>query len=362
MENGTLEVDPGVVYARLQTLRDTDQPAPAAVLVRNASRSAPQRPPIWRYLNVSTGPVEGLNRSAFPFEGFVTPRGSVVVFPHEPNETIHRLLVAHELTHYLQLQSGLQSTVVGEVGTDTTDGGYVIRSLVEGDAVFTTDEYLADSTSSEVRNAPFYDRLQSLLPPGHVARYGNSRYVLGHAYVRTYAEDPAGVADLYGSPPRTSEEILHRLPPGSESPVPLSVDRSVGGDWRYVGSDRMGEAFVRYALESEVGPERSATAAAGWGNDSMEIYRPVGGGDPGYAWVLRWDDAADASTFERTATDAFDRLGEASDGAWQFAGGNVTASVHRPGDRTVVLLVGPRSFPAAATVGGDGATVTLRTD
>lgn len=372
VDNGSFAADPDRVYERLQDLRDTEYPAPARIHLRDLADVADDDSgpvlaqfnptPLWDHLNLSSTPVDLLDEIDLLFQGSVSATGTVTIFLHEQaTAEAEEIVLAHELTHYVQVQSGQMNALVEGVDTTTTDGVYVRRSVVEGEAVYTTDEYLETYDVTDERNAPLYDRIAAQYPPGDANRFRNSQYVVGHEYVRSQVDDPADVDRLYENPPTTTEQLLHHLPPGSEPPVPLSIDRTTDEDWRYVGDDRMGEAFLRYALASELGEESAASAAAGWGNDSLQIYRSTDGGEPSYAWVLRWDDAANATEFEDAAGETFDSLGSDGDGSWDLADSDAVASVERPTERTVVLLLGAESFVERTAVEGEDGGISLAT-
>lgn len=369
--NGTLRSDPGRVYERLRRLRGVDAPVPTAVRVRNLSAlpsndagnatDGPEFDRLGAYLNVSTAPVDVPDEADLAFNGRVTANGAVeLYFGENASADTEHLALAHELVHYLQLQSGQWARQREAVDVTTTDGAYAARSLREGDAVFTTDYYVAAYAASSPRNAPIYRRIESAYPPGHARRYSNSRYTAGLEYVRWYVDEPAGVERLYEFPPTTSEQILHRLAPGSEPPVALSVAFPAVEGWHHVGRDRKGEAYLRYALASEIGFDRAVSAATGWGNDTLAIYRSGGDAPPGYAWAIRWDDAESAATFEAAAADAFDELGASENGTWALADHDAVARIERPTSRTVVVLVGADSFVRPLSVDGEGARVAIR--
>lgn len=372
VHNGSFEADPGRVYGRLRDLRGSDGPAPSTIRLRNLSEATENDTgpildqfnptPLWAHLNLTSTGVNVLDEVDLLFQGSVTGAGVVTIYLHEQaTAETEQIVLAHELTHYVQVESGQMNALIRALDMTTTDGVYVRRSVAEGDAVFTTDAYLETYEVSDERNAPLYDRIAAQYPPGDANRFRNSQYIVGHQYVASQFDDPAALEGLYEDPPTTSEQLLHRLPPGSEPPVPLSIERTTGENWRYVGDDRMGEAFLRHALASELGVDRAAATAAGWGNDSLQIYRPSDGGEPSYAWVLRWDDEANATEFERAAADTFDSLGSDGDEVWALADADAVAAVERPTPRTVVLLLGADTFVTSTTVAGEDASVSLRT-
>jgi hypothetical protein len=369
--NGTLGVDPGSLYDRLQGLSGTAVPAPDTIrafdsfaALRNASGGGGgfALPRFQEVVGFTTGgdPFNGSREQQLA--GSTSGLGTVTVFPGaNATRDDERLILAHELTHYIQFQSDVDGQLQRAVGATTTEGSYLTRAVLEGGAVFTTDTYLARYGDSDLRNTPLYDRIARGLPPGSIGRYGNSQYVFGNRYVAAKAETPADLPAIYANPPRTAEQLIHRLDPGSEPPVPLTVATDGGEAWLAVGEDRLGEAFVRYALEGELSPDRAARAAAGWGNDTLRTFRSPSVEGTGYAWVLRWDDAANATEFERAAREYFTvRANDTTaDGLYRIDD-SLTGRLSTPTDRTAVLWFGPRAFVANASADGADGAVEIR--
>ncbi|WP_302081010.1 hypothetical protein [Salinibaculum rarum] len=367
--NGSLELDPGKVFARVQRVSDTNVTAPAAVRVFGTSEEFYSSTPgglgpntLPRFWHVAGLETESVNGSALEFRknGYVTGTGAVTIYLGE-NATVadERLVLAHEFTHYVQLQTGRQTDLNGAVGGRTTDSAYVSRAIVEGGAVLTTDAYVREYAPGEQLNSPWYDEIQATYPAGHVGQFQNGRYVHGHDYAATRLDSPTALPEVYENPPQTSEQLLHGLTPNEEPPTDLAVDTTTGDDWVASGTDRMGEAFVRYALASDVGTERATRAAAGWGNDSLHIFRPVDGGTASYVWVLDWDDPANASEFEQTLRSALDARGDSEGGVWSLSDADAAVTVAEVDGATTAVVFGSESFVAGTTVTGTTDTVTI---
>ena len=358
--NGTLAADPGLVFARVQTVAGTDVPPPDQVRAfdsesdySNASLGGGGLPPFQEAVGLRTGPVSNVSDLQLGFAGRTSALGTVAVYTG-PNATTDdaRLVVAHELVHYIQFQQGRSTQLSQQVDPGTTDGSYVVRSLVEGPAVYTTDTYLRRYTDNGTRNAPTYRAIEAALPAGHVGRYGNSQYIEGFEYVASRVEDPANLSRVYRSPPTTSEQVIHNHTPDEEPPVALETAVTPAEGWQEAGTDRLGEAFVRTTLAVGVPQARADRAAAGWGNDRLSVYRAPGQESAGYVWSFAWDDAGEAAEFERALRDYLDARGERRDGGWELDGG-LTARVLDPSERSTVLLLGTEPF-----VAGTDASVT----
>jgi hypothetical protein len=372
VRNGSLSVDPDAVFERVQALQGTDVDPPRVIRAYNSieafrNRSRAVGTDVSRRFYTLAGmaddEVNVTERVTRQKNGYVTGLGSIVLFVGENASTVEELLlVAHELTHYVQLQTGRQQRLIEAVGgAATTDQRYAVRAVIEGGAVVTTNAYLDAYADTSVTNSEMYTGLQSALPDGHIAAYENSKYVTGDAYMDSRSDTPSDLAAVYDSPPTTSEQLLHRLPPDAEPPTPLSVTVETGEPWVTSGADRMGEAFVRTALEGAVGPERAAAAAAGWGNDTVRFLRPTdGAGETAFVWTLRFDDATNQSEFQTAYRGSLDQRGTRIDDRWTLDD-NVSAGMYAPTDRTSVVVFGPQSLVETVSASGGSGEVTVST-
>lgn len=354
VRNGSLPVDPDRTFDRTRGLLGSDAAPPPAVVVADDGNvtEEPSVPAFWSLAGVEPrDPVEPVGAVE---NGYTTALGTIVLAPGESSNAsrVERLLV-HEFVHYVQFRERRASALRGRLPA-TTDGSFVARAVLEGVAVYATDAYVDRYGDDRRRNSEIYPRLRAAYPAGSYQRYALAQYVEGRAYVAdrlgTDPPDPAAADAIYERPPTTSEQVIHGLAPGEEPPRELRVTvRTAGGDgpgFSPAGRDTMGEAFVRAALENGVDESRAAEAAAGWGNDSRVVFRD--GDGVGYAWVLRWDDAANASEFRPAAV--------------QYLAGQDTVDAFRVesvGAETVVVLLGDRSFVREASVGGTGGNVTV---
>ena len=371
--NGSLSVDPNRVFDRVQSLQGTDVERPRVVQVFNSiagfenqsSGVAVERNrDFYRLAGMTSGSVNVTESVTRQKNGYVTGFGSIVLYVGANASTVDELLlVAHEFTHYLQLRTGRQERLSKNIGgISLTDKRYVLRSVVEGGAVVTTNAYLAAYANTSATNSEMYTGVQGALPDGHIAKYENGKYVNGDAYMDWRAESPADLSAVYADPPQTSEQVLHQLAPGVEPPAPLEVTVETGEARVAAGRDRMGEAFVRTALESAVGEQRAATAAAGWGNDSLHFLRPADGeGETAYAWVLRWDDAANQTEFQTAYRESLAQRGTETGGVWALNDSDRSATLAAPTDRTSVVVFGPDSLVRNVSATGRDGDVTVST-
>lgn len=370
--NGSLSIDPTVVFDRVQELRGTDVDGPRVVEVYNSAEGfenqsgdigADLNRRLYELAGMTTQSVNTTAAVTRQKNGYVTGLGSIVLYIGENASRVDELLLAaHEFTHYLQLQTGRQGDLAGSLdGATLTDERYVLRAVIEGGAVVTANAYLERYADTTATNSEMYASLQSALPKGHVASYENGKYVNGDDYMDDRSDTPADLAAVYDNPPRTSEQLLHGLAPGTEPPTPLAVDVETGDGWVTSGHDRMGEAFVRTALEATVGTREAVAAATGWGNDSVRFLRPTDGGETAYVWVLRWDDTTNRSEFQSAYETALDRRGTETAGIWTLSDDGTAATLLAPTERSSVVVFGPHTLVDNVSAAGASGTVTVST-
>ena len=346
VDGENLSVSPDRVFADVRAVMDANVTAPDRVTVlSNASAFADRlgtdsgrTPRFYDLLGLEPG--AGLNGTAFERmeNGATANAGFIYILPRpdgDPAST--EWVLAHEFGHYINLRLDRVATLRSALGR-TTDERFARRAVREGAAVFTTDTYLARHGDQSEPTAPIYERLHDAVQPGEIARYGFSQYRFGYHYVSDRIDDPAELDSVFEKPPKTSEAVIHGYRPGTEPAKNLTVTVEASDAWREGGHDRLGEAFLRYALENGVDPDRAADAAAGWGTDRLQYLRPADGRDSSYAWVLRWDGRANATEFERTLRAYLDDRGQRQRTGWTV--GTVSAAIRTPTDRTTVFLLG----------------------
>jgi hypothetical protein len=356
VEGGTLPVNATLVYERTAALLETDVEGPRVVQLLSVPRGSGEPPEFFRMF--------GLTRTG--------GNATVAAFVSEPstvyvNERIadDRVLVehvlAHEYVHVVQFRTGVVDTL-GLVFGGTVDRSVAQRAVVEGAATYVQERYWR--TYQRVGKSPAADITAGHRNATGLSRYGFAPYRFGYAYVNASVDSPARLNRVYRSMPRTTEAILH--PGRGDALAPLDVDvRDGPREWNRTVAPpptRFGELFLRTALASELGEARAARAADGWGNDTRISFADSEG-ERGHVWVLRWDDAGNATEFAeafRAWADArSERVG--SDrwrGEWSYA-------LDRPSPGTTVVRVGPPGFlDASETVGPTAAqtnaTVTVR--
>ncbi|MFB6207585.1 MAG: hypothetical protein ABEJ05_13775 [Haloglomus sp.] len=359
------------MYDRTRRLLGTTAPRPSTIQLLNATANTTRPPEFYRLL--------GLERNVTEVEAVafvVGPRTVYVNRDITDRPAFLEHVLAHEFTHTVQFQTG----AIGQVTAATApgpDGQFASTAVIEGAATYAEDRYWlayqADQTAASERPARRVER-QYRTSDG-AARYALAPYRFGYRYANATVESAAGLAAIYADPPLTSEQVLH--PGVDEGPVPLRValrgERT--GVWQETFAPprgRVGEALIRVALATELGDDRAARAAAGWGNDTRIAFNNESGAR-GYAWVLRFDDAANASAFDDAVREYLDRRTDATGQSgpdiegtrWSATldGRPVAYRLVTVDDRTVVLLLGTPEFVATrtTTVGTTNGRVVVAT-
>lgn len=339
VEGGTLPYDANTVWTRVESMLGVDVGAPLTVRVENLPASEREPSRFHRLLGVPADRVPLAGVTPLDAGGNeVVLNGSALDRPHALEGTL-----AHEYVHVVQMRQNALRTMTSSLERPLEqDELAVIKAIQEGSAQYVDREY--------------GERYMTNASEGYGTWYRNSEtltklflgsYYFGARYVNATIDSPRTLEQVYENPPRTTEELVHALEPGSEPVANLSV--TVVTDRQNRTEGRLGELFVRTTLATSVNETTAARAADGWGNDQRVA---IGTGDETeYAWVLRWDDAANATEFERGIDAYLDSKG----------GLNASVRVDRVAPETTVLFVGSESFVADASVDGTNGTVTIRT-
>ena len=354
--NGSIPVDETALFFETTRMLGADVSPPETIEIEREEDMAIQREPMPHFFQiVGVDRPAGANSAATAL-GYVTDPSTVHVNERLADDSDQlRLTLTHEYVHVVQKRTDAVSRLEASVpDQNTTDADIVRTSVLEGVAVTVETRYW--ERHAYTGTSPAAGMKQSYAATEGARQWVYAPYYLGYEYVQTRTASPTATDALYDEPPHTSEELVHGLPGGSEPLPPLSVDVQ-SADWAVNGTDRTGELFVRVALDTELGSEEAATAAAGWGTDNRVAL--TNGDDRAYAWALRWDDAANATEFERAVERYLDARGTADGEVW--VDGAVAFDVTRVGDETVVVLLGDESFVRTATVRGTDGTVTVAT-
>jgi hypothetical protein len=342
VEGGTLPFNPDVVWSRVETMHGVDVGKPLTVKLRSFSSSSTDEPPQFRRALGVESPPESVEPAG------VTPsvaEGSVVELNTERPDSPGALegTLAHEYVHVIQMRNWVDRSLRGEIANSpnspSVDEVFVYRSVMEGSATYVEKRYQRQYVPNTTESiAATYRNSTSTFKSGYAT------YYFGARYVNATVDAPADVNAVYENPPKTTEELIHRLPPGSEPPAELTV--TVDADEETTERQQMGELFVRTTFGTGLNESAAATLADGWGNDQKIRFGPDT--DPNFAWVLRWDDPANATEFEN----GVDAYLDATDVPGAIR-------VERVAPEIVVLFAGTESFVGEATASGDNSTVMV---
>jgi len=351
---GTLPVNVTTLYGNVtRMLGVTAQPPSTIRTDPDAEMGIAQQPmpPFFRLMGIRR--PAGSNRAATAL-GYVGDPSTVHVNAKLSNDPERlRLTLVHEYVHVVQGRTGAFTTLRKAVPEpNTTDGRMVRESVIEGAAVATETAYW--NRHGGTGRSPTRAMAESFAVTSGASQWVFAPYYFGTRYVTTRTDSLHDLPLLYHHPPQTTEELIHGQQGGADPLPPLSVAVHRPG-WRANGTNRMGELFVRVALDTELSANRSATAAAGWGTD--ERVQVTNGSASAYVWALRWDDPANATEFDSALRAYLNDRATKRGRVWMDNG-----TAFRPvrvGNETVVLLAGDGSFVRKTTVSGTDGRVAV---
>ena len=246
--------------------------------------------------------------------------------PNDELPLLKSLTYAHEFAHALQDQHydlGAISDQAGESGN--YDFQLAMDALIEGDAELIelhtffklqddtdyllwlqTDplsfiDYLTDSASAAAEDE---DESEDDIP-AIIKETFIFPYKAGLKFA-AYVVKELGWSGLdrafRENPPQSAEHILYPrsylegdLPIEVSLPDPSAV---IGGDWRLVYDNAVGEFYLRQHLETHL--FAAALATRGWGGDRMRLFTDDASGDLIWIWQQAWDSPRDANEFSRS--------------------------------------------------------------
>lgn len=347
--DGELSIDATGTFYRVQNVTGSEVRPPTVELRNLTERKnfAPGASPLLSTLgfeNVSLAPSE---------PGGLTTTTTGRVFLHQgtgsPDE-IEQVL-AHEYVHTVQFQSGMLPWLdTIDRPRRTTDLIFVRKMLIEGSAVYATDDYTARHLDTENQSTEIERRFER----GNASeRLFWGQYRHGYEYADSEIDSSRNLATVFEEYPNSTEQILHEEGTVDTSPVALSVTQEAPNrDYLALATDTQGEFVLRSTLATEVPSEDATAAATGWGNDSLASFQHTSeDGRFGWVWTIRMDDASESDELATTLSTYAERRSAASE---------LTFETARLDDRTVALTFGTDAFVenATTTATGDGVTVT----
>ena len=270
---------------------------------------------------------------------------------------------AHEFVHALQDQHfNLNALIPREL--DNYDRVTALHALVEGDAVlnhslwaqqtFSNRELQSldgqDRDTSAMDQSPLVIRTELLFP------YTDGLQFAIAAYQR--ARGPSGLDEAYRRPPESTEQIIHpdKYRTG-EAPIPVELPdlaARLGDGWRLVGSNVLGEMYLRILVEQNSDTATGSRAAAGWGGDRWQVLEKDG--RPSLVLKTTWDTPAEAREFFDTYTAGLRKrfptaTTDFADPSRQALRDPATATDVRISGSDVTILIAP-DRPTADTIHG----------
>jgi hypothetical protein len=332
------------VFERVERLTDEDGPDPRLVADRAAELDATDASFDPLFAAFADGNRTRVRRVAAHASG---DRVRLVVTDAATPADVEGAL-AHEHAHVLQ-PDGLADRLDARLGeyADTTDGTLAAYGVVEGAATYVESRYVERHLSGvEPPDARFLGAWAEW-PAANRLLWGP--YVFGARYVAERVPSPARLSIVYRDPPRTTEQLLHGLEPGAEPRRSLSVTADAADSpWSAGKRDAKGELYLRVVLGTGLPPERAAAAAAGWGADrTLSVHASD---RSGHAWVVRFDDAANATEFADAVPGVLADARRSNDAAYRAV---------RVTPETVAILVGDPAFVAGSEVAGGNGSVTV---
>ncbi|WP_134668961.1 hypothetical protein [Halorussus marinus] len=219
------------------------------------------------------------------------------------------VVLAHEFVHALQFQrdllapsrEGFRSTFPRW----TTDARLVTTSLVEGDATWTTEEYVA-RYGGDYSPADYNRTLARAAWPNSL---GGTPYYYGYEYYRAIGAAPDERSAAIRSPPNSTAELLDSdgAVPRATLPEAPASSQEFEALTRY-HTDTVGELALRHALRINGRSFGAAAAAAdGLANDRMYYYAEAA--TTATHWVSVWESPDEAAEFEAAWRELLDDRG-----------------------------------------------------
>lgn len=351
IEGVDVAVDPNQVFDRVSSILGTDAERPKTVRIvpeNQATTTIATPAPLFQL---------GVDPGVRSFTGVATTADDILVSNGQfSNPRNAETTLAREFTRSVQIREGTTFRVERALSSGFTDSEKTVEAVLDGAALYVETAYWRRHVGTGESPAnESWRRYRTTEDPTEL--YASGPAAFGQRYVAGRVDSPRNLSTVYENPPRTTEAVIHGYAPGAERPVPLSVE-ATGDAWFPISDpDRLGELAVRLVVRTATNDSVAAAAADGWGNDrAIEFAGRTG---DGFAWVLRWDDAANATEFATNFEKYLEARANRTDGLWVDDTGTAYRFV-RTSERTTAILYGDREFVRNVTVEGDS-DVTVNT-
>jgi hypothetical protein len=302
------DYDPAEVLQRVETLRDLSATENVTLHEYDEAESATHdvqdrfaaiRPAGARtlqlYSNASTERRQPL--------GYTVERDSVHVYLMNASDVTQygvtqESVLAHEFVHVLQFQNDIltpsRDGFRSQFPRWTTDTRLVATALVEGDAMWVTEQYLDRYDRGNYSVADYNRTLARAAWPHSVA---GLPYYYGHQFYAETGSSPAERTEALARPPNATAGLLHPNESVTPAPLPDAPDFEDESLTEF-HTDTVGELVVRHALRMNgLSFAQSAEIAKGWANDRMYYYVAEAGKGPTTHWMTVWDGESEAREF-----------------------------------------------------------------
>ena len=267
------------------------------------------------------------------------------------SSNLDKMLLSHELTHALQDQNFDLQKFPLKV-KDNDDLALATSALVEGDAtVLMTRWYMENvdpskmlgdlgamfgQNTSKLREAPPYLREMLLFPYQQGQQFAMALYVAGGT---------AAIDAAFRNPPTCTKDILHpdEYLKHRAAPEAIELPRWESKDWRFIGTNVLGEFGMRFILAQAMGAFDAQMLAQGWNGDRYQVYERGTNGPTAFVCATAWEDAEQAAEFEAAYKKSVAARGLPTGGA--------NLRTHRDGKRVSILQSTDPAFITAWEAG-----------
>ena len=222
------------------------------------------------------------------------------------------LTYAHEFVHALQDQHYDLEAISDQASeSDNYDFQLAMDALIEGDASKVTFDYfdrmaqdidpraleeMAWQAEIEISSRPAAESIPAIIEESFMFPYEAGRKFVN--YIIRELGWPGVDRAFRENPPQSSEHILHpRRYLDGDLPLEVSlpdVSTAIGGGWRTVYDNVVGEFYLRHHLETQLA---TSLVNPGWGGDLLRIFTDEANDGLLWIWQLAWDSPKDAERF-----------------------------------------------------------------